>query len=70
MIVGKSNNAKTSIVTLSTWTKYTDVEFIIARQSFLITSYKNFRYYETGSPFEYTLVSWLYNEMREIQIAE
>ena len=30
----------------------------------------NFRYYETGSPFEYTLVRFLYNEMRKIQIAQ
>ena len=29
-----------------------------------------FRYYETGSPFEYTLVRLLYTEMRKIQIAQ
>ena len=30
----------------------------------------NFRYYETGSPFEYALVRFLYNELRKIQIAQ
>lgn len=29
---------------------------------------EKFRYYETGSPFEYVLVRFLYNEMRKIQI--
>jgi phospholipid-binding lipoprotein MlaA len=31
---------------------------------------EKFRYYETGSPFEYALVRLLYNEMRKIQIAQ
>jgi len=31
---------------------------------------ETFRYYETGSPFEYTLVRFLYNEMRKMQIAQ
>ena len=31
---------------------------------------ESFRYYETGSPFEYTLVRFLYDEMRKIQIAQ
>jgi len=31
---------------------------------------ESFRYYETGSPFEYTLVRLLYTEMRKIQIAQ
>lgn len=31
---------------------------------------ESFRYYETGSPFEYVLVRFLYNEMRKIQIAQ
>jgi len=31
---------------------------------------ENFRYYETGSPFEYGLVRLLYTEMRKIQIAQ
>ncbi len=30
----------------------------------------SFRYYETGSPFEYDLVRYLYTKMREIKIAE
>lgn len=29
-----------------------------------------FRYYESGSPFEYTLVRWLYDEYRKIEIAK
>jgi phospholipid-binding lipoprotein MlaA len=31
---------------------------------------EKFRYYETGSPFEYELVRFLYNELRKIQIAQ
>ena len=31
---------------------------------------ESFRYYQTGSPFEYTLVRFLYDEMRKIQIAQ
>jgi phospholipid-binding lipoprotein MlaA len=31
---------------------------------------ESFRYYETGSPFEYTLVRWLYSEKRKVQIAQ
>lgn len=31
---------------------------------------ETFRYYETGSPFEYELVRFLYNELRKIQIAQ
>lgn len=29
-----------------------------------------FRYYESGSPFEYLLVRWLYNEYRAIEISK
>jgi phospholipid-binding lipoprotein MlaA len=31
---------------------------------------ETFRYYETGSPFEYELVRFLYSELRKIQIAQ
>ncbi len=30
----------------------------------------SFRYYETGSPFEYDLVRFLYNKKRELEIAK
>ncbi|MBW2714409.1 MAG: VacJ family lipoprotein, partial [Deltaproteobacteria bacterium] len=30
----------------------------------------SFRYYETGTPFEYDLVRYLYTKMREVKISE